>query len=389
MLCMVWIISAVAVFLFPVTANAAADTGSTASGGAPAAPDVSAQAAVLLDQRTGQVLYQKNPHTHLAMASTTKIMTALLLIESGNPQAEITVTEPMTQVEGTSMGLQPGDQVTKLGLVYGMLLASGNDAATAAAFAVSGSLSAFADKMNARAAQLGMKDTHFVTPSGLDATDHYSTAYDMALLGAAAMNNPVFAQAASSKSATISYGNPPAAHTLTNHNRLLSMYDGVCGIKTGYTKKAGRCLVTCCIQDGVPLIAVTLNDPNDWDDHEALYDYGFSLLSAVTLRESLSGVTVPVAGSDTASVSVTAEEVSLRLTEEEKAELQTKVELPRFLYAPVHKGDTVGSVVYTLGGQTLMTAKIVSAGDAAYAASPPKLRESVADWVRSLITDMT
>ena len=238
--------------------------------------NVSAHSAVLIDAGNGEILFGKNENEQRSMASTTKIMTSLLAIEHGKPDDIVTITDEMVRVEGTSMGLKAGDKVTIEGLVYGMLLSSGNDAANAVAIAIAGDAESFAELMNKRAKEIGANNTNFVTPSGLDDEQHYSTAYDMALIAMEAMKNETFASIACQKTAKVKFGNPPVEHTLSNHNRLLSMYEGTIGIKTGFTKKSGRCLVSCAQRNGIRLIAVTLNAPDDWNDHMAMYDYGFS-----------------------------------------------------------------------------------------------------------------
>ena len=224
-----------------------------------------------MEATTREVFFSQNADEHLPMASTTKIMTTLLCLESGDLDTPFPVDNNAIQVEGSSMGLVKDDIVTKRSLCYGMLLPSGNDAAGATAVKLAGSLSAFADLMNERAAQLGMQNTHFVTPSGLHDEQHYSTAYDMALLGCAAVNEPTLRRTASTRTAVI------GGRTLTNHNKLLSRLDGCVGLKTGYTKAAGRTLVSCAEQAGHRLVAVTLRDGDDWNDHEALYRWGFLL----------------------------------------------------------------------------------------------------------------
>ena len=205
---------------------------------------VGASAAIVMEAQSGEVLFAQNIHEQLPMASTTKIMTALLTLERQDLQEEFTVDDTAILTEGTSMGLQKGDTVTLYALAVGMLLSSGNDAAGAAAVRLCGSLADFAREMNRRAASLGMNNTHFVTPSGLDAEDHYSTAYDMALLARAALQNPLFAEIVAARRLTVWYGQPPYARSLLNHNRLLSLYGDAIGVKTGFTKKAGRCLVS-------------------------------------------------------------------------------------------------------------------------------------------------
>ncbi|MCX7658505.1 MAG: D-alanyl-D-alanine carboxypeptidase, partial [Oscillospiraceae bacterium] len=215
---------------------------------------VSAASAVLIEAQTGKVLYAKNENEKRPMASTTKIMTALICLESGNLDEQFVVDSSAIKVEGSSMGLVEGDIVTKRSLCIGMLLPSGNDAANAAAIKIAGSFEKFAEMMNERAVKIGMLNTHFVTPSGLDADGHYSTAYDMALLAREALKNPDFKAICSQKNIKLSYGNPPYDRWLKNTNKLLTYYNGCIGVKTGFTDAAGRCLVSATERNGVCLI---------------------------------------------------------------------------------------------------------------------------------------
>lgn len=231
--------------------------------------EVSATAAVLMDADMGQVLYEKNGDRQMLIASTTKIMTALVVLEHAAPDDVITVT-PDHMAEGSSMYLRAGETVRVEELLYGLLLCSGNDAALALT-ECAGGLTPFVALMNEKASALGMAHTSFANPNGLDADGHYSTARDMAVLAAAAVENPTFRRICSSRSVTI------GQRTMENHNRLLRQVEGCVGLKTGYTQAAGRTLVSCTEQDGCRLVAVTLQDGNDWADHAALYDYGFRL----------------------------------------------------------------------------------------------------------------
>lgn len=231
--------------------------------------EVSATAAVLMDADMGQVLYEKNGDRQMLIASTTKIMTALVVLEHAAPDDVITVT-PDHMAEGSSMYLRAGETVRVEELLYGLLLCSGNDAALALT-ECAGGLTPFVALMNEKAAALGMAHTSFANPNGLDADGHYSTARDMAVLAAAAVENPMFRRICSSRSVTI------GQRTMENHNRLLRQVEGCVGLKTGYTQAAGRTLVSCTERDGCRLVAVTLQDGNDWADHAALYDYGFRL----------------------------------------------------------------------------------------------------------------
>ena len=231
--------------------------------------EVSATAAVLMDADMGQVLYEKNGDRQMLIASTTKIMTALVVLEHAAPDDVITVT-PDHMAEGSSMYLKAGETVRGEELLYGLRLCSGNDAALALT-ECAGGLTPFVALMNEKAAALGMAHTSFANPNGLDADGHYSTARDMAVLAAAAVENPTFRRICSSRSVTI------GQRTMENHNRLLRQVEGCVGLKTGYTQAAGRTLVSCTERDGCRLVAVTLQDGNDWADHAALYDYGFRL----------------------------------------------------------------------------------------------------------------
>lgn len=327
--------------------------------------DISAQACVLIVADTHEVLFSRNENDPLPMASTTKIMTALIALESGIPQKEITVTEEMVRVEGTSIGLLPGDTVTVQTLVAGMLLESGNDAANVTAYAVSGGIAPFLEKMNAKAHKLGMQNTCFETVSGLDSENHRSTAYDMALLGCAAVQNPAFCAICSQTHMRVSYGNPPYARTFSNHNKLLGSYDGVFGIKTGFTKKSGRCLVSAATRDGVTLVAVTLNAPNDWADHKKLFDYGFA---TVQKRQAFSTEQCPqiaVVGGESAFVTATViGDCSVALGNT-AAQVTTSVYVQPFLYAPVEAGNCVGRVDLFVNGERVSTRTLVAAENVA------------------------
>ena len=348
-----------------------------------AGPEVSAQSAVVLTADTGTVLFEKDGHTPRPVASTTKIMTALLALEAAQEQGDplVDITQEMVAVEGSSMGLQAGDSISLTGLAAGMLLASGNDAANAAALYLDGSLESFAARMNQRAAALGMEDTHFVTPSGLDGEDaqglgHLSTAYDMALLARAALEDQAFRQLCSSPSLAVEFAEPVKRVTYTNHNKLLAQYQGCVGVKTGFTKEAGRCLVSAAERDGALLIAVTLNAPNDWQDHTALLDYGFSQVEPYQLAGGDVRLTVPVVGSPVEVVSLRGSnggEVTLPLGQ--GAQVERVVRVPKFLYAPVEAGEQVGEICWYLEGQLLGSAPLTAAGTAPLQEKAPSLWE--------------
>lgn len=320
---------------------------------AAAAPeDISAVSAILIEAQTGTVLYEKNPDERRAMASTTKIMTALLTIEAGDLDREFTVDPLAIRVEGTSMGLREGDRVSRRDLLYGILLPSGNDAANAAAVSVSGSIPAFVRLMNSRAQELGLSDTHFVTPSGLDAEGHYTTARDLAKLTAFAMKDETFRSVVCCSSAEVEFGDPPYKRTLYNSNKMLRRYDGAIGVKTGFTDNARRCLVSAAERDGVTLIAVTLNAGDDWNDHTKMLDYGFTQVRAFPLGVDCS-YRVAVAGTGQ-SVGVYAHKASLALLEGQRSRLSRRVMLPSFVYGTVEKGDRLGELQFLLDGEVIL-----------------------------------
>lgn len=237
------------------------------------AVSTSASSAILMDVDSGRVLYEQNADAKMLIASTTKILTALVAIREGDLNDVVTVSREAAYTEGSSMYLKVGEKLTLETLLYGLLLCSGNDAALALT-ECAGGLTPFVALMNEKAAALGMAHTSFANPNGLDADGHYSTARDMAVLAAAAVENPTFRRICSSRSVTI------GQRTMENHNRLLRQVEGCVGLKTGYTQAAGRTLVSCTERDGCRLVAVTLQDGNDWADHAALYDYGFRLTAS-------------------------------------------------------------------------------------------------------------
>lgn len=315
--------------------------------------DLSAVSAVLYYPEHNTVLFEKNSDKRLSMASTTKIMTSLIAIEENTPLREVKITSKMVNVEGTSSGLKAGDRITLFNLVKCMMLESGNDAANSVAVALGGSLEGFAELMNARAAEIGMKNTSFVTPSGLDDENHYTTAYDMALLAAQALENRIFAQVVSDDSDTVSFIGSDKTVTLYNHNRLLESYEGCIGIKTGFTKKSGRCLVSAAKRNGVTLIAVTLNAGDDWNDHEKMLDYGFSCVVTSQADTDFSMYSVRVTGGDSSFIVPVAADVILNVPESEKGVITRKVYLEKFLYAPVEKGSVIGFAEYYNGAKMI------------------------------------
>ncbi|MDE6781252.1 MAG: D-alanyl-D-alanine carboxypeptidase [Ruminococcus sp.] len=328
-------------------------------------PEVSAKAAVLISADTGEIVYSVNCDEKLPMASTTKIMTTLLCLESGNLYEEFEVDSNAIMVEGSSMGLQKGDIVTKYALCCGMLLPSGNDAANATAVKLAGSLENFAVMMNDKAQELGLSRTWFVTPSGLEGTGHGSSAYDMAILAREALKNDIFREICSQSSMKVEFGNPPYTRWLKNTNRLLTMYDGVYGVKTGFTDEAGRCLVSACERDGIDLICVTLNDRNDWNDHMAMYDYGFSTVKKISpeIPENLS---VNIAGAETDRLSLTVGDSPVEITalSADGKDFEYQIISSPFVYAPVKSGDEVAELQISYNSREVCRIPLYAENDA-------------------------
>ena len=345
--------------------------------------DISAQAAVLMCVESGEVIFERNPHEKLSMASTTKIMTSLIALEAGMPEKEITVTKEMVAVEGTSMGLLEGDSVSLTELVYGMLLQSGNDAANTVATVLGGNAEGFARLMNERAEQIGMNNTNFVTASGLDDEEHYSTAYDMALLACECVGNPLFVSICSDKSETLTYGNPPYARTVTNHNKLLWSYPDCIGMKTGFTRKSGRCLVSAAKRNGVTLVAVTLNAPNDWSDHRQLLDYGFDKCKSGLLSCDVTDLQIKVFGSDVSSLPL---ELSGDTVGYLSDDTRCEIYLQPYVYAPTERGEIVGRAVFISDGKVTAETSIITSQSAEFYHDPkPKTEEKKENFLGKFI----
>ena len=317
--------------------------------------EVSARSAILYEPATDSVLFEKNIHERRAIASTTKIMTAVVTLENADVSEIVTVPASCAGIEGTSMYLREGEKISVSDLLYGVLLQSGNDAANTLAYHIGdGDISRFVEMMNETAQRLGLSNTNFKNPSGLPDDEHYSTAFDMAKLAKYALEVDGFSEIVSTKQKNV------AGRTLVNHNKLLQGYNGANGFKTGYTKVAGRCLVSGAIRGDMQLIAVTLSAPDDWNDHKKLFDFGFSNFSV--LNDSVSyGETseVSVVGGDVKFVSVRpAGETSLLHKKSDK--IDRVVYLPRFMYAPVSRGDVVGKVEYYKNGECIEVSSLIS-----------------------------
>ena len=314
--------------------------------------DTSAKSAILIDAGSGTVLYEKNADERLSMASTTKIMTALVALESGDIDREVTVPREAVGVEGTSVCLKEGEILTLRELLYAMMLESANDAAAAIAVAVGGSIEDFALMMNEKAESLGLADTSFENPHGLDGENHYTTARNLAILAAHALENPDFCDLVSTYKKSIPYGEGGSRYLL-NHNKMLKMYDGAIGVKTGFTKKSGRCLVSAAERDGMTLVAVTLSCPDDWRDHRAMLDYGFDNYAyrRLTAGGEMEYYLECVGADSNVTVSNCGDVYALMKKSEDTPKVS--ISLPRFVYAPVEAGEVIGKVVFTSGDRVL------------------------------------
>lgn len=313
----------------------------------PATMELSAQSAVLIEAESGQILYSKAENQILPMASTTKIMTALVALELCPLNRPITVSSEAVGVEGSSIYLTEGEILTLEQLLYAMLLESANDAAAAIAIGISGSILSFANEMNRKADELGLVHTHFTNPHGLDDELHYTTAFELAMITRAAMKNEAFRTIVSTRKTTIPHDGNAGVRLLVNHNKLLRLYDGCIGVKTGFTKRSGRCLVSAAERDGIILIAVTLHAPDDWNDHTKLFDYGFSQLHHVTLctPEELT-YSLPVVGGQEAYVLLTNTDtvgVTLPIGAEN---VSMTIEGEHFEYAEIRAGEVYAHAVF-------------------------------------------
>lgn len=326
---------------------------------------ISAQYACVIDAKTGRVIYEKNAYSPHSMASTTKIMTALVALENSNLNDIVTVRKNAACVEGTSLYLKAGEKISMEDLLYGLMLQSGNDAAIAIAEHIAGSTEEFALLMTSRAKKIGAKNTVFKNPNGLDEDGHFTTAYDLALITQQALKNDTFAKIVASKSKTIKNG----TQTVTNHNKMLSMYPGCIGVKTGFTKKTGRCLVTAAEREGIQLIAVTLNAPNDWNDHKNMLNYAFENTVRFPLLAAgmtVNSITVKDAAQNT--LELTAER-DFYLSEDKNSKFQNahiSCKLPQSVTAPVKKGEEIGRVEIYYKDTLLDSIPLVAATDVEY-----------------------
>lgn len=340
----------------------------------------SAKAACILEIETGRVLFECDMHHRLPMASTTKVMTALLAIENGNLEDEVTCSANAFGVPGTSIYLAEGETLTLEEMLLGLMLSSGNDAATAIAEHIGGSVSGFVEMMNARARELGAMNTHFANPHGLPDDDHYTTAYDLALIARAAMGNETFRRLVSTQRATIPWQGRSYDRVLQNKNKLLSTYPGATGLKTGYTSKAGRCLAFGAQRNGLELVGVVLNCADWFNEAARLMDGCYDTYTmARVLGLGQSAGQIAVTGGDSAQVGLCVpRELNMPLAEGEDA--QIVLDVPQSVPAPVYPGMHIGTAHLVAGGREYASCEVVASGRVDVKGLSHNMRRVIARW---------
>ena len=335
----------------------------SAAGVVPPATD-NCKAFVLYDKTHDEYVVERSGYAILNTSTSAKIMMGLIACEELEHRLDESVTitaEMLKGASGYSMKLKEGEVITIRDLLYGAICGSYNDAAYVLATVVGGSAAGFTDMMNEKAAKMGLSNTHFENPHGLDGESHYTTAYELALITREAMANPILREICSTYKKTIPLNETEGVRLLINHNKLLRSYEGAIGVKTGFTKKSGRCLVSAAERDGLTLIAVTLGAPDDWRDHTAMLDYGFSLYEARTLCDigSFSYI-MPLSGSDTDHIILENAQKITVILPRNASEIKCVIELPRFCLAPIKEGDEIGKLVYYLGGEKIAESAIIA-----------------------------
>jgi len=334
---------------------------------AAAGPGVVGDAAIVIDSNNGQVLYEKNSRQHMYPASTTKILTAIIALEKGNLSDQVRISSNACNIEGSAIGLQEGERISMEDLLYALMLNSGNDTAVAIAEHVGGSVSGFVDLMNKKAAEIGAVDSHFNNPNGLPDSNHYSSAYDLAVIARYAMKNPEFRKIVATETRNIRRENPEAQTYLLNHNKMLWQYEGTIGIKTGYTDAAGQCLVAAANRQNRELIAVVLGSVGTsiWDDNRVLLDYGFFEFESVSVIDTAKYITDTSVkyGVSTSVPVVTGQSFTYDFSKDKPAEVRQEVRLKEQVSAPVVAGQKLGELVFFSGEREIGRVDLVSQQD--------------------------
>lgn len=334
-------------------------TASTAFAARTSPPAINGSSSILIETNTGRVLYSTNPNLKLPIASTTKIMTALLALENGNLDEKVKINRKSVGIEGSSIYLFPDEEITLRDLVYGLMLRSGNDAAVAIAIHIGGSVENFAELMNKKAKEIGAKNTNFTNPHGLHNDNHYSTAYDLALITREAMKYEEFKKISKTN---LWVADRDINRYFYNKNKTIRQYDGGDGVKIGYTRKAGRCLVSSATRNNMQLIAVVLNNPTWFNDCYKLFDYGFENYEPMVVYDKnqlARNIYVPNGKKEILPV-ITKNSLVLPLSKNEVEHLKTTVVLPEKVDAPIKKGDKIGSIKVFIKGQLMYTEDLIA-----------------------------
>lgn len=333
-----------------------------------------AKSACVINSLTGEVVFSKNENERRKMASTTKIMTAVIALEKSAEDEVVTVSGNASRQEGSSAYLKEGEQLPMQDILYGLMLNSGNDAAVAIAEHISGSEEKFAILMNEKAEVLGLQNTHFSNASGLDAEEHYTTAYELAMIAKYAMNMPKFREIVSAKTVAVQTDGSDKVLYFKNHNKMLDRYEGANGVKTGFTKASGRCLVSSAERDGMAFTAVTLDDPADWNDHKEMLDYAFSeYYPKKIVKEGEVIKNAVIGGTKYAMIAETNFVVPFKEHSGVSIEMITHIVSP--LNAPINKDEKVGYIEIVYNGNVIGKVGIVSESDI-YGESEIKMRNS-------------
>lgn len=349
----------------------------------------SAASACLMNAVTGEIVFEKDADTKRPMASTTKIMTLLVAIEKSNPEDIVTVAKEAVLEEGSSAYIEAGAKIKMKDLWYGLMLNSGNDAAVAIAYHISGGKEAFAEEMNAEAKKIGADNTSFKNPNGLDAEGHYTTARDLALITQYALTKEQFAEVVATKQYTAVYTRADGTERsieYINHNRLLREFDGCIGVKTGYTKADGRCLVSAAKRDGAAYIAVTLNDPNDWNDHKAMLEMGFAGCRIVKTVKKGDCIRHVVFGKESGKF-MAADDFEVPVNGDKGGEFEVKVNIPEDLYLPFNKGEKVGELEIYNGENFIGSVDVIADSDMNYEGKA-KTKRCFGFWFVTLIRNL-
>ncbi len=356
-------------------------------GDSPVQPVVEATSAVLLEAASGQVLYDKNPHERRPQASTTKITTAIVALEKGKLTDKVQISKTAAETPESAIWLEEGEELTLEQLMYALMLFSANDAASAIAEHIGGSEAKFAEMMNAKAREIGAKDSHYVNPHGLDNPNHYTSAYDLAILARYGLTKvPGFAGIVRTQEKHIPWAGHPYERVLRNRNKLLKTYPGADGVKTGYTNDAGRCLVASATRQGMQLIAVVMDSPDMFKETALLLDWGF----AHYIKQDLVTTDQPVRqvqvkdGLANRITARTAKDVTLALTPEDMSKVKVEVDLPERLEAPVAKQQKLGIMKIIAPGQPLITVDLLSDSSVARKSKWQLFWERLGGWFSSL-----